>query len=69
MVDLAPVLLLHALLLPINIYRLVEPLSPHTSKRPKSVRIDKTRNEQNVGISLRASVTQDMFLGEQWAKS
>ena len=44
---LVPVLLLHALLLPINIYRLMEPLSPHTSKRPKGVRIDKTRNEQN----------------------
>src|SRR5215472_4635269 len=30
-----PVLLLHALLLPINIYRLVEPVSPHASKCPK----------------------------------
>ena len=33
---LAPVLLLHALLLPINIYRLVEPVSPDASKCPKS---------------------------------
>ena len=32
---LAPVLLLHALLLPINIYRLVEPVSPDASKCPK----------------------------------
>src|SRR5215471_2037908 len=32
---LAPVLLLHALLLPINIYRLVEPVSPHALKCPK----------------------------------
>jgi hypothetical protein len=34
---LAPVLLLHALLLPINIYRLVEPVSPDASKCPKRV--------------------------------
>src|SRR5215471_16231408 len=32
---LAPVLLLHALLLPINIYRLVEPVSPDASKCPE----------------------------------
>jgi len=34
---LTPVLLLHALLLPINIYRLVEPVSPDASKCPRSV--------------------------------
>ena len=34
---LAPVLLLHALLLPINIYRLVAPVSPDASKCPKRV--------------------------------
>ena len=34
---LTPVLLLHALLLPINIYWLVEPVSPDASKCPRSV--------------------------------
>ena len=42
---LAPVLLLHALLLPINIYRLVEPVSPHASKCPKRVVCHERRYE------------------------
>jgi hypothetical protein len=45
---LAPVLLLHALLLPINIYRLVEPVSPHASKCTKRViKSEETQSEQN----------------------
>ena len=35
--QLTPVLLLHALLLPINIYRLVEPVSPDASKFLKRI--------------------------------
>src|SRR5262249_7275715 len=50
---LAPVLLLHALLLPINIYRLVEPGSPHASKSPK-----KGADSEELGLSNRVPLAR-----------
>jgi hypothetical protein len=45
---LAPVLLVHALLLPINIYRLVEPVSPDASKCPKRGHLQRWKGVQPV---------------------
>ena len=55
---LTPVLLLHALLLPINIYRLVEPVSPDASKYPKRVTCSGRRECSPFGNCLKRPRTR-----------
>ena len=56
---LAPVLLLHALLLPINIYRLVEPVSPDASKCRKGPLAAVGRSAARLGI-VRSALEPDV---------